>query len=152
MELDKPVEAYKLDGNKAYKAKDYLAALEQYTQGISECGKDDDLLKSDLLRNRSIVNLYLQRYEAATADALASIIAGTDLELCAKKSNAKAYYRAGCALYHQERYQEAVDRFRQSLDLLPEDADCVREIKRAEVRLRYVIFQLYYSLFCLYLA
>lgn len=138
VELDKTAEAYKLEGNKAYKEKDYLSALEKYTQGISECGEDEISLKSDLLRNRSITNLYLQRYETATADALASITEGTDLSLASKKSNAKAYYRAGCALYHREDFKEALGRFRQGLDLLPEDSDCLREIKRTEARLKYV--------------
>lgn len=136
VELDKPAEAHKADGNRAFKAKDYLSALSLYTQGISGCGEGDTVLKSDLLRNRAIINLHLQRHEAAATDALASIIGDTDVRSSTKKSNAKAYYRAGCALYHQGQYDEALSRFRQSLDLLPGDGDCLREIGRTEARLR----------------
>lgn len=100
------------------------------------CGDGDEHLRSDLLRNRSIVNLYLDRYEPAAADALASISQTTDLGDAARRNNSKAYYRAGCAFYHLENFKEALDRFHEAVALLPEDADCAREIGRAESRLR----------------
>lgn len=136
IELDKSVETLKLDGNQAYKAKHFLSALDKYAQGLAQCEEEDSQLRADILRNRSIVNLYLRRYEPAAADATASILPGSDLSISATKSNAKAYYRAGCALYHQGGFNEALSRFRHSLDLLPDDADCLREVERTENRLR----------------
>lgn len=138
IDLELSAEALKLEGNQAYKAKNYLAAFEKYSRGLEACLTEDTQVKSDLLRNRSIVNLYLHRYEPAAADALASVISTNDLSAVGKKNNAKAYYRAGCAFYKQESFKDALDRFQQSLSLQPGDPDGLREIKRTESRLRYV--------------
>lgn len=140
VELDPSPEARKLEGNQAYKTKDYFAALDKYTQGIYECEEDAISLKSDLLRNRAIVNLFLHRYEGAASDAIASVVTGSDLSIACQKNNSKAYYRAGRALYYQESFEEALDYFQKSLDIVPRDMDCLREIKRTERRLRYVFF------------
>lgn len=136
MELDESAATRKLECNGAYKTKDFLSAVQKYKQGLAECGEYEDQLKSDFLRNRSIANLYLHSYEPATADAVASITPGTELAMAVVENNAKAHYRAGCVLYHQEDFKEALRHFGQSLDLLPEDKDCQREIKRTEDRRR----------------
>lgn len=122
VELDKPATTWKLQGNDYYKAKNFLAALESYTQGLAECGEDEDQLRSDLLRNRSIVNLHLQRYEPAAADALTSIHSTSNDAVTIKKNNGKALYRAGCALYHQREFKKALGHFRQALDKLLNDS------------------------------
>lgn len=114
---------------------DYLAALHQCTEGIALRENSPAELKSDLLRNRSIANLHLHRYERAAEDAVASLTVN-DLGTFGAKNSAKAHYRAGCALYHQSSFNEALVSFRKFSELLPADADCLREIRKTETCLR----------------
>lgn len=126
---------WKVKGNNAYKHRQYIDAVEFYTLGISKCFSTEKLLELDLYRNRSIANLYLQRYEAASADALNALIPDEASDDMNHKNNAKAYYRAGCAEYHLGRYNEAHAHFAASLKIVLEDDDTLRELNRTSRRI-----------------
>ena len=129
--LDTSATDWKKDGNAAYVKKEYLTALQMYTCGIETCEDKDAMLKFDLFRNRSIVNLSLKRYEAAEADARASIIPALDVTESKKiEYNTKALYRAGRAAYELGNFQQAKDDFEGALKLTPNDIDALREQER----------------------
>lgn len=53
--------APKANGNRAYQLQDSRKAHELYTKALEVCPNDDEKLKRDLYRNRSLMNLHLQR-------------------------------------------------------------------------------------------
>ncbi|KAK4543021.1 hypothetical protein LTR36_006019 [Oleoguttula mirabilis] len=137
VELDKSGADWKKEGNAAYASKDYIIAVDAYSQGLSACSADDEVLKCDLLRNRAMVNLCLKRHESALSDAKNSVIAasvdndgGAMMQL-----NSKAYYRAGRAAYELGQFEQAEDLFSKAQALNPDDADAAREVKRIAARL-----------------
>lgn len=127
---------YKDDGNAAFKSKNYLSAVELYTEALQTSKDDDAALRSIVLRNRAIVNLHLQRYESAAADAQESLTTGEALDEKTTKSNATAHFRAGRAEYQLDNLAEAKEHFKQVLQLTPKDADAERELARTELRLK----------------
>lgn len=137
VELDKEASAWKQDGNAAYGTKDYRMAVELYTRGISACAIDEALLKYHLLRNRALMNHHLSRYEAAAADAAASIIPpGHPGNSNTVQNNVKAWYRAGCAAYQLGLFDQSAANFRKGLELKPDDKETVREAARTADRLK----------------
>ena len=132
---EKDALALKDDGNAAFGRKDYLAAVDAYTEAMRRCSNDHPDLEKTILRNRSIVNLHLQRYEQAADDARRSAVDGTPTDDKSRKSNTTAHYRAGCALYQLEQFQEAACEFGKALWLTSDDRDCHRELKRTQARL-----------------
>lgn len=97
--------------------------------------QDDDsssFLKHDLYRNRSHVNLILERYDAAIADALESLTHGEDGSQ--KDLDAKAYFRAGTAAYRLSNFRDAKDYFNEQLKLLPGNRLANAYLERIEVR------------------
>ena len=161
VELDKDALAYKNEGNTAYGKNDYLAAVGLYTKGIELCAADsgDEDLRRDLLRNRSLVNTLLGRFETARTDAITSLSPevnglvssfdalqlgpSVDLnpEIWSKgksnhvvKNDIKGLYRAGRAAYELGDYVGAERHFEDAL-LLDEDSDCVRELVRTTARI-----------------
>lgn len=127
---------YKDDGNGAFKNKDYLSAVELYSESLDVCKDEDQALRSIALRNRAIVNLHLHRYEAAASDARASLTSGDKLDEKVKKSNATAHFRAGRAEYQLGNVEEALKQFEKVLELTPKDADAEREMKRTKLRIK----------------
>lgn len=116
LELDKDALRSKTTGNAAFK-KEYLKALDAYTEGLMCCSNDEDSLKRDLYRNRSIVNIYLHRYEAAFADATAAVIPNASDNETATRNNVRALFRAGRASYVLGNYSEAKMQFEQLLSI-----------------------------------
>jgi hypothetical protein len=114
IEFNENALSYKNVGNVAFK-KDYMPALEAYTQGLDACGENDDSLKRDLYRNRSIVNIYLRRFEQAAKDATAAFIPDAGNNEKKAENNTKALYRTGRAFYCQENFLEARSQFEQLL-------------------------------------
>ena len=99
-------------GNAAFKAKDYKRAVDLYCQAIA--GKPEDFT---LYGNRSVAYLALGRATDAVLDASKSVI----LSKSQGKPWAKGYYRLGCALQALERHSEAVEAYREGLNLEPEN-------------------------------
>lgn len=127
---------YKDCGNAAFKSKDYLSAAELYAEALQSCKSDDGALRSIVLRNRAIVNIHLQRYEGAAADALESLTSEDGLDEKTRKSNATAHFRAGRAEYQLGNFEQASQHFRKVLDLTPGDSDANKELERTSLRLK----------------
>ncbi|KAI1071508.1 hypothetical protein LB507_005410 [Fusarium sp. FIESC RH6] len=126
-------EDYKQKGNNALLEKRNLAeALFYYTKGLDllRHAQADATLRNDLYRNRSYVNLQLQRFDEAKSDALASISNKPNDEL-----DAKAYNRAGLAAYGQGEYLEARKYSEDQERLQPDDQHVRLHLRRIDVRL-----------------
>jgi tetratricopeptide (TPR) repeat protein len=123
-------------GNTALYDKNYAMALAHYTEGLRVLMMQGDdsssSLKHDLYRNRSHVNLILERYDGAIADALESLTHGEDGSQ--KDLDAKAYFRAGTAAYRLSNFGDAKDYFNEQLKLLPGSRLASTYLKRIEVR------------------
>ncbi|CEI62419.1 hypothetical protein FVEN_g4961 [Fusarium venenatum] len=132
-----PPEAYKEKGNHALlKKKDLSLAHFYYTQGLKRLSdsKSDETLQNDIYRNRSYVNLQLQRFDEAKSDALSSITHNQRGGL--NSLNAKAYNRAGLAAYVQGEFIVARSYFEQQARLQPDDQHVKLHMKRTDIRLR----------------
>jgi tetratricopeptide (TPR) repeat protein len=135
LELEVCASECKEIGNAAFKAKQYPSALEAYSKGLHACGKDDDLLKRDLHRNRSLVNIYQERYEEAFDEACAALISDAADNEVILKNNVKALYRAGRALNCLEQFSEAQVKFESLLQISPDDKDGREQLTRTKARL-----------------
>ena len=135
VEFDKSALDWKKEGNVAYSAENYLAALQAYSLGLDACSFEDITIKHDLLRNRAIVNMFLKRFEQALADAKAAIIPAKERgDDGAIALNSKAYERAGRAAYELGRFQEAEACFRKMQELAPTNEDAFSTLERIEER------------------
>lgn len=83
-------------GNETYLAKHYVTAAKHYATGVDLCGDDEEDIRRDLHRNLAITNIHLKRFDFARSHALAALIPDAADEK-SRKSNEKAYYRAGRA-------------------------------------------------------
>lgn len=125
---------YKERGNNSYQKTDYSQAVRYYTRGLEICDAAA-AIRYDLHRNRAMANMCLGRHEAALVDAKAALIPTRDLNEKAKKLNGKAYYRAGCAAYHLERFASAASFFENVLELDPKDTEAQSQLRRTKARL-----------------
>lgn len=125
------------EGNAALKKQAFLRAHARYTEGlklIASNGVENENLPTDLSRNRSFVNLLLQRYDEAKTDALASL---TRMQYENNKSlDSKAYSRAGTAAYSLGEFEEAKGFFEEQVKLQPEDREAKINLRRVELRLK----------------
>ncbi|RSL91671.1 hypothetical protein CEP52_014168 [Fusarium oligoseptatum] len=117
-------------GNAALKKKDFARAHAYYTQGLHESADAPYTLIKDLYRNRSHVNLLLQRFDEARTDATSSLTDGAD-----KALDAKAYYRAGLAAYSLGDFDNAKYFFEQHEKLQP-DGHAKFNMRRIKARLQ----------------
>jgi hypothetical protein len=127
----------KEEGNAALKQKALPLAHANYTQGLQllitdGVAKED--LTCDLFRNRSFVNLVLNRFDEAKADALNSLTSLEDQNH--KELDSKAYSRAGSAAYNLGEFQEAKRFFEEQQKLSPGDKDATTNLRRTELRLQ----------------
>lgn len=135
LELSKEAISYKDVGNAHFKKKDYIAAAESYTQGLTACGGGEDSLRRDLYRNRAIVNIYLEQFETAVGDANAALIPEPLEDENAMKINVKALYRGGRACYCQESFSKAQKLYEKVLQINPEDQDAGEQLAKTRARL-----------------
>ncbi|EEU36245.1 uncharacterized protein NECHADRAFT_122942 [Fusarium vanettenii 77-13-4] len=126
----KPPEKCKEMGNAALKKKDFLRAHAYYTQGLHQSIDATDTLIKDLYRNRSHVNLLLQRFDEARSDAALSLTDGADEAL-----DAKAYYRAGLAAYSLGDFDSA-KYFFELQENLQANSHAKLNLRRTEARLQ----------------
>ena len=122
-------------GNAALQQKDYFKAHASYTKGLSSIAaisSSQDPLARDIHRNRSHVNLLLQRYDEAKADALASLTGKDDED--SKALDAKAYLRAANADYALANYDDAKRHYEKQLALQPDSQNAKINIRRVAAR------------------
>ena len=129
----KSVADWKKEGNAAYSAGDYLAALQAYSQGVDACGSDDEVVRRDLFRNRAVVNMFLKRYNQALADAEAAVIlTSSEAQEGDIALNIKAYERAGHSAYELGHFEQAEAYFSK---LAPTNENAANALKRIKQRL-----------------
>lgn len=108
----------KARGDEAFKKKDYMLAVDAYTQAI-----DMDPTNATILANRSLCWIRLGQAEQALTDAREA------RRLDPKWS--KACYREGAALRLLQRFDEAADAFYTGVTLNPENKELVDAFKEA---------------------
>ncbi|OAA60161.1 TPR domain protein [Cordyceps fumosorosea ARSEF 2679] len=129
-------EQFKEKGNAALAEQRYSLAHAYYTRGIAAADADADsasTLPQDIRRNRAHVNLILQRYDEASADALASLTNGASPEQ--QSLDAKAYFRAGTAAYALGDFDEAKRCFAEQDRLQPGNKTTQINVRRTAKRL-----------------
>jgi tetratricopeptide (TPR) repeat protein len=127
----------KEQGNLALKQRSLPLAHKHYTHGLqlltsSDTAKEE--LANDLYRNRSYVNLLLNRHDEAKADALSSLTALDDQKH--RDLDSKAYFRAGCAAYSLSSFQDAKRFFEEQMKLSPGDKDGKSCLRKTELRIQ----------------
>ncbi|XP_074579682.1 uncharacterized protein LOC141836158 [Curcuma longa] len=105
-------------GDDAFRKKDYLMAVDAYTQAI-----DLDPNEATLLSNRSLCWIRLGQGEQALADAKACRALKPDWP--------KACYREGAALRLLQRFDEAASVFYEGVKLDPENKELVEAFREA---------------------
>ncbi|OVA06695.1 Tetratricopeptide TPR-1 [Macleaya cordata] len=105
-------------GEEAFKRKDFLMAVDAYTQAI-----DFDPSNGILLSNRSLCWLRLGQAEHALADAKACRELRPDWH--------KACYREGAALRLLQRFDEAANAFYEGVKLDPENKELISAFREA---------------------
>jgi len=108
----------KLRGEQAFKKKDYLMAVDAYTQAI-----DLDPNNAIFLSNRSLCWIRLGQAEQALADAKACRALRPDWP--------KACYREGVALRLLQHFDEAANAFYEGVELDPENKELVDAFREA---------------------
>lgn len=108
----------KLRGEEAFKKKDYLMAVDAYTQAI-----DLDPNNAIFLSNRSLCWIRLGQAEQALADAKACRALRPDWP--------KACYREGVALRLLQHFDEAANAFYEGVELDPENKELVDAFREA---------------------
>lgn len=108
----------KARGEDAFKRKNYLMAVDAYTQAI-----DLDPSNAALLSNRSLSWLRLGQPEQALADAKACRALNPEW--------AKACYREGAALRLLQRFDDAANAFYEGVQLAPENKELVGAFREA---------------------
>lgn len=127
----------KEDGNAALSAQKYWRAHAHYTEGLSLILKGDEsnkTLLNDLYRNRSHINLLLERFDEARTDGLSSLTHGDSREQ--KALDAKAYYRAGSAAYNLGDFEAAKSYFAEQEKLEPDNQYAKVSLQRTNMRLK----------------
>lgn len=127
---------WKEEGNAALKQKDIPLAHANYTKGLQLMPSDGaakEDLAYDLFRNRAYVNLILNRYDEAKADALASLTGREEQN--SKDLDSKAYFRAGSAAYQLGEFLEAKRFFEEHQRLTPGPKDTTR-LRLTELRIK----------------
>jgi len=99
--------ALKQQGDKAYVARDFAAAVERYSEALESV---EDVV---VLSNRSATHAQRRRFDKALVDA--------DRALKLQPGWPRLHHRRGHALFHLGRYSEAIRAFEAGVKLDPED-------------------------------
>lgn len=132
---------WKDEGNAIYGSKSYLKALRTYDLALAAisdaASADGAALRRLILRNITMVQIYLGRFESALADAKeATFSEGQANNPDDVKKNTTAFYRAGRAAYELHQYSDAEALFKKALELSPGDQDSTKELKKVEDRVK----------------
>ncbi|XP_039045466.1 ankyrin-1-like [Hibiscus syriacus] len=117
-EAKKKAAEAKSRGDEAFKRKDFLTAVDVYTQAI-----DFDPTDATLLSNRSLCWIRIGQPEQALADAKACRALRPDWP--------KACYREGAALRLLQKYDEAANAFYEGVQLDPENKELINAFREA---------------------
>uniref|UniRef100_A0A5B6YXU4 Putative ankyrin-1 n=1 Tax=Davidia involucrata TaxID=16924 RepID=A0A5B6YXU4_DAVIN len=117
-EAKKKAAEAKSRGDDAFKQKDYLMAVDAYTQAI-----DFDPTDATLLSNRSLCWIRMGQADHALADAKACRALRPDWP--------KACYREGAALRLLQKFDEAANSFYEGVTLDPENKELVNAFREA---------------------
>ncbi|KAL1561868.1 hypothetical protein AAHA92_04518 [Salvia divinorum] len=117
-EAKKKAAGAKARADDAFRRKDYMAAVDAYTQGI-----DFDPTDAALLSNRSLCWVRLGQAEQALADGRACKALRPDWS--------KACYREGAALRLLQRFEDAANAFYDGVTLDPENMELVTAFREA---------------------
>ncbi|KAK4098603.1 hypothetical protein N658DRAFT_488317 [Parathielavia hyrcaniae] len=117
---------WKNAADRAFIEKDYPTAVFCYTEALES--SDDSTPKAPFYTKRAGVNLLLGRYDAAKADAMASMTGGAQ--------DWKGYYNAGRAAYGLCDYAESNRLLSKALELNPSNEGVQRDHARCQARLR----------------
>ncbi|KAL3829862.1 hypothetical protein ACJIZ3_018664 [Penstemon smallii] len=117
-EAKKKAAEAKARGHEAFKRKDYMTAIDAYTQAI-----DFDPTDGTLLSNRSVCWIRIGQADHALDDAKACKALRPDWP--------KACYREGAALRLMQKYEEAANAFYEGVTLDPENMELVTAFKEA---------------------
>jgi tetratricopeptide (TPR) repeat protein len=135
-DVDTKVEGWKAEGNKAFSANDYDAAVKSYTRCVNALKKADKPPIASILGNRSASYLALKRWVPASWDAQCAVEADSTWW--------KGHWRHGVALMsmapRMERSQQAVNAFERCAACDGLSAEKKEEVavalERAKVRLQ----------------
>lgn len=135
---EKKAKICKDEGNKALKEQDFGEAHAKYSEGLRIARQDlvsnaNSDLARDISRNRAHVNLILNRFDEAKADAKAALTGREDAR--SKDLDSKAYFRAGSAAYNLGEFEEAKGLFEEQQKLTPTDRDAKTYLRKIAVRL-----------------
>jgi tetratricopeptide (TPR) repeat protein len=126
----------KEEGNSALKKQELSKAHTAYSKGLEIVAKynvsKEDIV-FDLFRNRSHVNLLLNRLDEARGDGCSAISHVEDQRH--RDLDSKANFRAGCAAYRLGDFQAAKRLFEEQLKLAPEDKEAKAYVKKSAMRL-----------------
>lgn len=117
----------KEDGNKEYKAGQWQAAIDKYTEAL-DVDPTNRGTNSKLLQNRALCRIKLKQYDEAIADCEKAISLDPHY-LKARRTKANALGQA-------ERWEDAVKEWKAIAELDPEDRNIQKEVKRAELELK----------------
>ncbi|KAL3629923.1 hypothetical protein CASFOL_026235 [Castilleja foliolosa] len=117
-EAKKEAAEAKARADDSFRGKEYMAAVDAYTQAI-----DFDPTDSTLLSNRSLCWLRLGQADHALADAKACRALRPDWP--------KACYREGAALRQMQKFEEAANAFYEGVMLNPENMELVTAFREA---------------------
>ncbi|XP_020552046.1 ankyrin-1 isoform X1 [Sesamum indicum] len=118
VEAKKKAAEAKARGDDAFRRKDFMAAVDAYTQAI-----DFDPSDATLLSNRSLCWIRLGQADHALADAKACKALRPDWP--------KAWYREGAALRLLQKFEEAANAFYEGVRLSPENMELVTAFREA---------------------
>lgn len=118
LEAKKNAAEAKSRGNDAFKRKEFMMAIDAYTQAI-----DFDPSDATLLSNRSLCWLLLGQADHALADAQSCRVLRPDWP--------KACYREGAALRLMQKFDEAANSFYEGVQLDPENKELVDAFREA---------------------
>ncbi|CAG2216449.1 SGT1 [Mytilus edulis] len=111
-------------GNEEFVNENYEKALELYTEALKT---DDEDMRDDYYAARAQVLLKLERYSEALEDTNKS----TEIN----PKNSKAYYRRGIALFHLERFEDALKVFTAGHVLNSENSNFNTWIRKCEAEI-----------------
>ncbi|KXX79429.1 SET and MYND domain-containing protein 4 [Madurella mycetomatis] len=126
--LLKTAEDWRKAGDTAFIEKDFPTAVFCYTEALET--SSDPAFKSPIYTKRAGTNLVLGRYDAAKADALASLMDTPS------PHDWKAYYNAGRAAYGLCDYPSSHSLLSKALELNPTHSGIQKEHARCQARLR----------------
>ncbi|KAL2271873.1 hypothetical protein VTJ83DRAFT_1244 [Remersonia thermophila] len=127
----------KEEGNQQYKAGQWQAALDLYTQalGVDPANRGTN---SKILQNRALCRIKLKQYDEAIADCEKAIQLDPQY-LKARKTKANALGLAG-------KWEAAVREWKSIQELDPEDRTIIREVRKAELELKKSLRKDYYKI------